>query len=189
MKLAIFILIFLNVLLPSVSALELGISPPEVKFEGKVNQEICEKIKLFSSKSVSLIGEIKMTEENSRDLTKYTLNEKEFDIEFEYPKKIENFTETEVEVCVNGGKEGEYYGVILFRGESSSVGVGSWVVVSLSGENESQLARLNLRKTITAAVIGVKAEENYALVVLVFSLVLMIVVLILVYVLRKRYKN
>ncbi len=189
MKLALFILISLNILLSGVSALELGISPPDVKFEGNVNQKICEKIKLFSSKIVSLIGEIKMSEENNRDLTKYTLKEEGFDIEFEYPKKIENFTETEIEVCVTGVKEGEYSGVILYRGESSSVGVGSWLSVSLSRENESQIVRLNLGKTITAASVGIGLEENVALFVLIFSLLFMIMGLMLIYVLRKILKN
>jgi hypothetical protein len=143
-EITVFVFLILVLILSSfVSSLGLGISPPEVTFEGSVGERICKKVSLHSSSNLNVIGKDGWREGDVfvKDLSKYKSEAGDLKIEMDYPKELSVVSREEFDVCVVAEKEGDYYGALIYTARNGPVGIGNWIVVRVS-EGENSLMRL-----------------------------------------------
>jgi len=172
-------LLFLFVLLfPLVSAATLSMSPQQINFIGNVNERICEEVTLKTEGEAVLLGEDLWAEEgfSERKLKQHILDSDELKLELEYPNNIKINNEEKIEVCLTGKKKGNYHGILLYRVEGKPVRVGIWMNVSLGGSDSK----------ITANVVG--EEKNFSF-LFVMPIILLVVLGILLWMLKRKVKN
>jgi len=141
---------------PIISALELGISPIELKFEGNAGEKICKNYTLFVEDfSGFLIGETKWAKigEIKKDLKIHTLNAESLGITLEYQKNINLHEKTSFEICILCKTSGNYHGALLYQAEGTNLGVGNWIILKINENNlksnlqsNSKIAMLNNKK-------------------------------------------
>jgi len=172
-------LLFLFVLLfPLVSAATLSMSPQQINFIGNVNERICEEVTLKTEGEAVLLGEDLWAEEgfSERKLKQHTLGSEELKLNLEYFDNIKINNEEKIEVCLTGKKKGNYHGILLYRVEGKPVRVGIWMNVSLGGSDSK----------ITANVVG--EEKNFSF-LFVMPIILLVVLGILLWMLKRKVKN
>lgn len=138
-----FLLILISILTAaSVSASEIGISPPEISFSLASEEIGCRNISLFLKTSSTLIAADFWSRKNSRDLPEYNINSKDLGISINYPEIATTSNKTKIEMCVSARNKGIYYGALLFKAENSNAGIGTWLTLNITSENKNYPARL-----------------------------------------------
>ena len=147
-------LIFLVVFISFSSAFELGISPPVLVFEGNVRERVCRNISIFSDRTgISLLISDKWT--NKKDLTRdiefYNIDSSNLWIELNYNNKIIVDRKYEREVCLIAENNGLYQGLLTFDVRDRSLGLGSWILANITGED---IRNKSLTNSITGFITG-----------------------------------
>ena len=134
----LFLFIFLILLFLDVSsAVNLGISPPKIEFNGYVNKKICRNVVIYAKDyNGYLMGEDKWKSgEESRDLNQYDLDSSFFDIKMDYLNEYKvdkKDYKKEIKVCITPQEGGIYYGALVFTTENSYASVGSWLILNIA---------------------------------------------------------
>lgn len=123
-------------LIEFVSAYNLGVSPPSVD----VNLTSGEKCVDFWVISRDYMGKIfvedRWTDKNSDNILDYGKNAEDFGLKLRYDSKVDLISSKKVEICFSGGKDGDYYGLILFKTGEGSMEMASRVkVLSENSDN------------------------------------------------------
>lgn len=171
-----FLFIFSAIFFISASyALELGISPPILNFEGKSGNEICREFRIFSDREgLSLRLDDKWANKNSfsRDIKDYNYNGEKFGIETEYYGRVILDKEYLGEICIKAKNKGPYYGLLEVNSENGNVGLGSWMAVNISGDSN----KIAFNK-ITGRAVSVENDLGNGFLVLIGVNILLVVVL------------
>lgn len=127
-----FILFFIVLFFLSfVQAVELGVSPSEIKFDGDAGNEICKKFIVFSK---DYTGEVQVY-----DKWKYNneeINSTAFGINADYDSEFELNEYEEEEICFNYNYGGKFNGLISFRTADGSVEVNMFIGADISGKEK-----------------------------------------------------
>ena len=162
-------------------ALELGISPPILIFEGHAGEKLCESVKIFSDRdNINLVVDDKWTINKLpiRDLNFYNKNSKEIGITSFYSKRIFIEREYEGKICFLAREKGKYQGLLSFDTKDKSLGIGIWIIVNATnGKNSLSLI------TGKVSSIGNETYQNfwsYSIFLLLFMFLLLIILFILI---------
>lgn len=173
----------------NIYALEIGLSPTLLKAEGNAKENICKNITIDSDRSINLAIEDRWTskKDSSRNLKDYNLKSANLGIEVSYTKKIFiNSSESQfynINICFNSEKPGFYNGALIVVSENGYVSVGNWIELNIlsKGGIESIGITGNSIKSITS-----KTFSNPKELVFVFSSLVSVVLLIVLYFLVKK---
>lgn len=184
-KLISFFLFFLLVSLAS--GMDLTVSPEEIVFNGMAGEVICENLSIEVDGFNIVLVEDRWAEVGfmERKLTKHRIESKELGLEIDYVDRFVVGGNDVFEVCLEGEKAGDFHGVLLFRGEGVSAGVGVWMVVSLE-KGEGVASGLGSRVgSITGNVIGAVRSGGFGIVLVLF-LIFIVVLEVLLLVWRRK---
>lgn len=117
------------------SASTLGISPGTIKISEKTNEIACRNFTLMGEENYIFNGEIKWSGKNSRNLIDYTISSDKLKIDSQIPFGIKSGT---YQICFSSKTAGNYYGALKYKMNNSSYGIGTWVELNVSGENNVQ---------------------------------------------------
>jgi hypothetical protein len=132
-KLSSFILFFITLFNAIfLNAIELGISPEEIRVDAKVEELGCSNFSLFGN--VNFLGEVKWSKIETKDLREYILSSEDLDIAINFPDKAK---EGKHEICFTGKREGNYYGVLLYKAEGTGYGIGTWIKLNLKEDRKT----------------------------------------------------
>lgn len=167
-------LFFLNIICAS----SLTISPEQISFIGKTNQEICNEISIKLDSEQTLIGEDKWAEPgfSLRKLSQHNNDASELGIEINYPSILKVTNKETVSVCINGKQSGNFHGALLYRIDGEPVRVGIWMNVNLTRNGI-------IPQSITGSVIN---ENNFSNVFIISSVTLMILLIGLIFILYRK---
>jgi len=132
------ILIFLLSLFISLSfcsALDFGISPGIIKLSEKQNEIQCQNFTIIGGNEDIFNGDIKWSNENSKDISDYKLSPKELNINSTIPSGIKA---GKYQICISSEKAGNYYGALMYKINNSSYGIGTWIELKVEGNNPLQ---------------------------------------------------
>lgn len=132
--------LFLINFISLISAVKIGISDSKIDFSGKINEEMCNKITVYSDYDGFLIGKTKWakSKEFEKDLRYYILNYSDIGVKIDYPERVKVNEKKEIEICLTGEKPGDYFGALLYSTENSYAGVGVWIYANIYGEETKQ---------------------------------------------------
>jgi hypothetical protein len=130
---AFFLLAVLSVL--SISASTIGISPPLIKISGTENQIACENFTLFGEENSLFTGEIKWSEENSKNINQYILPSERLKINANFPGKV---GKGKYQICLSAKNSGDYFGALTYKMINSSYAIGTWIQLSVKKDNSIQ---------------------------------------------------
>lgn len=183
MKKPFLFLLFLIFVFNLVSASTLSISPTQIDFVGKINEEICNKITLKSDSLGNLIGEDRWAKESEikRKFLLHNLSSEKLGLKLNYNRLLVSTSFTQQEICIKGKFPGVYHGLLLYKIGGSPTGVGIWMNVSLIKRNS--LAR------ITGNVLGIVKEKSNFNLLLFGSLILAFIFCFLVLKLKLNFKK
>ena len=138
MSFLFFIFLFLLMLN---GVIAVGFSPSSLVFELEPNQEECETIILTSdSETISVSDSWAENKDVEWKISLFEKNTNYHGISINYDNEL-SIDEREVEVCLSGGKLGEYHGVLLLREEqqgSSIVQMGIWLKLIIEEIEQEQ---------------------------------------------------
>lgn len=121
------------------SAFEFGISPAELTFKGLQGEEICNQIKVFSSLDqidMNLIDKW-TSEKSSKEISKYTLNSKDLNLDLNYNNKLILGREKNLKICLNSEDAGNFKGVLIFQALDKNLNIGLWLNANISKKREA----------------------------------------------------
>ena len=127
------------ILISSVYAIQLRISPAKIEFNLSVGEEVCNEINIFSDYNGDIIGNAKWSKVYSKNIKNYLLNAEELKLKVEFSERIRIDNSEKTQVCLTAEEPGEYYGALLYNTEKSPAGVGIWIFVKVSGETGNRL--------------------------------------------------
>ena len=136
----------------SIHAINLGINPSKIDFNGEVNHLICKNFSLLSSQpNLYVFGEDKWSSnKNSRNIRDYTRNSSNFGIEIKYPKQVQINDRKIMDLCLKTDKSGEYSGVLIYI-TNSTIAIGMWIKVESTQDKNTnptnQLASITGKAT------------------------------------------
>ena len=84
------LIIFLVILIPFVSALNIGMTPDRILLETQQNKEICADFSLIGDKSLVFLGEVRWSEKPGTNINNYFLLGKEVGVQEKYPERVES---------------------------------------------------------------------------------------------------
>ena len=178
------------ILISFVSAVQIGISPPQIEFEGNVGEKICKTIKLFSEQEERFIGTDRWSNEKYfvKDINKYNINSSTIGIEFDYPRELISKEKSEIEICVKGDNPGEYYGAIIYS-TNKSAAVGSWIILKVHGDKDG--IKNNTKETvfITGRIVGGTNGNQSSFFFITLNLMSTVILSFILIVLLKAKKN
>lgn len=177
------------ILITSVYAIELGISPAKMELNSaKINERVCQNVNVFSStESYVLIVDRWNEKGESKDINDYTKDAVNLGLATDYPKSGRVDGKETISFCASGTKPGTYYGVLLIR-SSGSAGVGMWVklVIGDGKNDDSETVSITGKTTQNSN----SDEDSKYLLPLTFSTFLLFILLIfLLYFSRKKGKK
>ena len=177
------IFIFLLIIILVKVGLAFSVSPAEIYFDGKINEKICQEIKIFEEAETVIIedkwAESKIGEKN---INLYNLESEKFEIFLDYPKIVDLQNGNKITICLSGKKSGEYFGILLLHPQEQPVGIGIWMKVNLMKVNSQQKDASSISGKVTSEEkVGEKIENTKL--VIIFSMILIILILIFVYIL------
>lgn len=188
--LIVFIFLMLIAITSIVSAIEIGISPGELNFNGKPMEVVCNKVTVYSSQDITLTGSDKWANSSkiTRDMKDYKFEAKDLGISIAYLKEVKK-NNTEIKICLGGIKPGVYQGALIYS-TPTTAGVGTWINVNIGGQPNLK-AEENSKETkettkITEAVIG---TENLIYLPMIFSTIVLFIVLIMLMKIDKRLRK
>lgn len=165
----------------TVSSSGLTISPSQINFNTKENQESCKQITVSTEGSGILIGEDKWAEKGvtERKFLIHTLSPGDLDLKVDYPKKFELKNSATVDVCITAEDSGLYHGLLLYKKENSKAGVGIWMNLNVTESEKFSIKRLT-GDTIK--------EINGKTILIILPIILTIILIILLIKLNKKGK-
>lgn len=147
MKRIVLLFLLIIFLMQLISSLGIGISPAYINLEAKIGEKICNEVTVYSDRSINITIESRWTDNDSRNLRNYNLRKENLKIELISPEKIFVSSRENIEICFIGGREGNFYGAILFDSENGYASVGSWINLKIT-KRESSVLTGNLIKNI-----------------------------------------
>lgn len=148
MKHKLLVLIFL--IFPMVSATSLSVSPPHLYFDLSEDQEKCEEILIATDSESVIIGEDRWAlKDYSKILSDYKLTSKEVGVKLKYVSEKEISKQEALKICFLAKKKGIYSGIILYRAQGTSAGVGTWITANVSAEKPNFLTGRIVSKNIS----------------------------------------
>jgi hypothetical protein len=117
------------------SAVDFGISPGIIKFSEKQNEINCQNFTIIGGDKDIFNGDVKWSNENSKDISDYNLFSKELNINVTLPSGIKA---GQYQVCISSEKSGNYYGALMYKLNNSSYGIGTWIELKVEGNNPIQ---------------------------------------------------
>ncbi len=144
--------LFLIVLIISVSfssAISIGISPEKLEFYGQRNELICRDFSIFGDNSSLFEGQIKWSRIDSKILSDYKFDSSSLKINTSFPTLI---NPGKYKICLSSKNSGNYYGVLMYKLQNSSYGIGTWVDLQITGN--SLIEKINLISGETIQNIG-----------------------------------
>lgn len=177
------VFIFLFIILIIKTGLAFSISPAEVYLNGKINEKICQEIKIIEE-SGTIIIEDQWTENKigEKNINLYNFDSKKFDLSLDYPKKLDVQNEEKINICLTGKKSGKYFGVLLLHLQEKPVGIGIWIKVDLMEAHNKEDYSQGISGEVISEEKTVKKIENPKLVII-FFMIFIILILIFVYIL------
>lgn len=111
-------------------------APAVLLISGKPGIPNCTFIPITAEDSDALIIQNAWAAFPSKSLADYSFSAADTGLTIEHPYVVWlNEGKANVQLCVFGAREGVYRGVVLSRASRSAAGVGTWVVVNLSGRS------------------------------------------------------
>jgi hypothetical protein len=121
-------------LISSVSATLILLHPPKLDFSGNSDKQLCQKYSVFSDYRGNLIGNLRWSKKESKNLKDYNLNSSDLGIKTDFPDKIvSNNDKKDANICITFKDGGKYYGALLYNAENSPAGVGIWIYADVKG--------------------------------------------------------
>ncbi|VVB83411.1 Uncharacterised protein [uncultured archaeon] len=114
------------------SAVDFGISPGTIKISEKINEVVCKNFTLIGEGNNIFNGEIKWSNENSRNILDYKISSDKLKINIEIPSGIKAGT---YQICISAEKGGDYYGALMYKLNNSSYGIGTWIELNAESGN------------------------------------------------------
>ena len=168
------IIILITVLIFIETTLALSVSPAEIFFEGTVDEQICQEIKISEGGEIILDDKWANNGISEKNINLYESESEKSIIEMNYPKEFIIEKKENIEICLSGEKEGKYFGVLLIRIKEKPVGIGIWMNVNLIAKEHESKAVIS-----GDAISEEKIEQNNLVVI--FVMILIILILIFVY--------
>lgn len=126
------VFILLIFLLPFCSAVTLGISPEKIDFSADENQKICCNFSVIGNNGGIFLGEIKWSKIDSGNIYDYNLSSESLGINASFPQEA---APGKYQLCLISKQSGNYYGILRYKLENSSYGVGTWIELHVSNNN------------------------------------------------------
>jgi len=123
-----------------VSAIEFGLSPSEINFQGKEGEKICKDIKIFSTldqMNIFVDDKWNIEADQIKNLDAYSTDSEELNIIISYEDEFLLNFDKEIKICLKSEEEGKYYGVLLFNAIGSSLSIGVWLNADISKNIQS----------------------------------------------------
>jgi len=134
------ILFSLFVFLISVgSCASLSMSPPQINFQGSVNENICSSFMIEGNSIVQ--GETKWAREGyfERKINEHMLNASELGLEIDYLGEFELNGSVEKDICILAKNPGNYHGILFYKIKDKPLKVGIWMNVSISEKKDKNI--------------------------------------------------
>ncbi len=172
-------------LIPSVLAYELGISPTQITLEGKTNEQLCTNMTVISKDyNDSITVESKWASQgiNDKDISLHTLTPDILKIKAEYLSTFTLNQRKQIELCLTAQDAGSFHGLMLFKTEKSNIEVGNWISLTIAqGENTPQGTI-----ALTGSTISEIPSGGILILELTFSLILIVVFIFLLTMRKKK---
>ncbi|VVB80591.1 Uncharacterised protein [uncultured archaeon] len=172
MKKILFLIVLFFLTISFCSAFRFGISPDKIMISGKPNELICKNYSLLGDMNLLFSGELKFSKRESKNINDYTLSGEELGLQVIYER--ETFG-GDKQICFLG-KEGKYYGALMYRINGTSYAVGTWIDYDVES---------NELPYLTGKVISSIRENNYDLWFILLSL-LTLLIFVVISLFRKR---
>ncbi|MBR9704630.1 hypothetical protein GOV12_04405 [Candidatus Pacearchaeota archaeon] len=190
-KKILFFFIFTILSLTYVYATQLGISPGNLDFKGKINERICKDFNIQSDYNGNLIGDLTWLKggkrENIKKIEYYTLYSNEIGIRDDFIKDI-TFKKNSLkkEICLSFSEPGKYNGALVYKTQDSYAGVGLWINAEINKEGKKNSG---LEKITGLSLLGIGSNGNKNnLIYFVFSLTLIFLTILLTLVFVRKVK-
>lgn len=129
----IFLILLVIVLLSYfTNAIELGVSPSEIRLKGEAGEELCENFVIFSK---DYNGDIIANDEWKIGNSIVNISKAEVKIDYDKNFYLDDFNEEEI--CLTSKYGGNFRGIISFRAIDSNVEIGAIVKADISGERRN----------------------------------------------------
>lgn len=177
-----FALLFIFILFPLSSAIQLSISPSEIFLNASTDSFVCKKIKIFCqdcNDSFSISTKWQKNPKNTRELSDYSEESHVMHISVISESKIYAKEKRETEICFSAKNAGIYHGAVLLKPENSNIGIGSWIILDVKREYPRILS-------ITGNIIG--SSQNNSILTIMFILISLLLFILLV-LLRKKLRK
>lgn len=132
-----FALVFLFIFsISGVYALNMEISPANLDFDLDLGELVCKNVSVKSDYFGFIIGEDYWSNTASKDIGDYVFESPD-GLEIDYSKELQGLGESKV--CIYSENPGKYDGVLVYSLEDSRLGVGTWLNVSVSGNEKLEI--------------------------------------------------
>lgn len=145
------IILFILFFSPFCCASTISISPANLEFIGKINEQICKEmvIKSDSANDIVLTDLWAEKEVTENFLYLHNKNSEELELYLTYPKEIKIDLIETINICITGKDSGIYHGALLSRIKDKPVQIGIWLNVTLEKDekialNEQKIKENNL---------------------------------------------
>jgi len=150
----------------SVSALTLKITPSSLTFNGEPNKEICTKLTIENSIPNGIVeGRDLWAAEGTtdKDLSLHTLDAEDLGLIVSYPESVNILGSGDVDVCVTAPDKGLYHGALLYRTIQGG-GVGIELAVWITVDTKTPFFVEDMPKEISAfqTVLEITTNEDVA---------------------------
>jgi hypothetical protein len=127
-------LLFVFLLLPLISAIQLTLRPPRLGIQAEPSSQICKNITVSSDKQMNVSVQDSWANFKSKDLNDYNLTSESLDLTVDYQKTffIPPGLEVPAEICFTAKRSGIFYGTVVFQSENSCASIGTWVELNIS---------------------------------------------------------
>ncbi len=173
---SLIILSFVIFLADFSSAIEFGISPDTMNFEGSIGEDICRNFSLIGSKELIFNGTILWSENNTKIIPNYLIHSNTISLEATYPQET---GPGRYKVCIRGNESGEYYGALFYRIENTNYGIGAWIYLNLR-DNGYRYHNLIIGNVINVDTLNKGLTAYPLLLFLMFFLVIELIVLLII---------
>jgi hypothetical protein len=158
-------------------ALNFGISPEKIEFDGKINEFICRNFSLFEESNQAVFeGSIKWNADYSREIFDYSVLSPMLKINYSFPEIIGS---GEYEICLKAEKAGVYYGTLMYKLRDSSYGIGTWIELHASNTAPQGISFLS----------GKAVQENNFMKSGLISVSLILTITLLILIIKLKKKN
>ncbi|MEK6893603.1 MAG: hypothetical protein AABX07_05375 [Nanoarchaeota archaeon] len=186
-KISISLFVFLLIVKIS-SAVEFGISPPELIFEANAQEETCENLTFFSSyENLSLILSDKWAPKGkqTKNPLDYISNSSDLKISISYPKAITAQKENLIPICISAERKGIFRGMLILEAEQSLM-LAAWIHFNATSDN---ISLENLFSPLTGFVSKDSFQVSNHKWLILESFFLLLVLVCLALILMKRRKE